>query len=173
MILLVTPSARASECAAALNEATGEKISVAESLAQATNILRAKSCLAVVLDQYLFETEPDEAAATIEHTGTAVMVPVNLALTGLERLVREVRASLKHRRREAAVARDAAIAGLHSELNGTVTALLLSIQLALQAPAMPAEAADRLRAVHDLVMKLRQQLETSDAIGEFEPVVRS
>jgi len=56
MILLVTPSERASECAAALHEATGEEVAVAESLARAATLLRAEGYLAVVLDQYLVET---------------------------------------------------------------------------------------------------------------------
>ena len=70
------------------------------------------------------------------HIGTAIMVPVNLALSGLQRLVGEVRASLKRRDREEAAARDAAITKLHCELNDTVTALQLSIQLALRATAI-------------------------------------
>ena len=61
MILLVTSSERASECAAALHEATGEEVVVAESLLRATTLLRAGCYLAVVLDQYLLETGPDEA----------------------------------------------------------------------------------------------------------------
>lgn len=173
MILLVTPSERASECATALSQATGEKITVAGSLARSTTILRAEPCVAVVLDQYLFETEPDDAAVAMEQAGTAVVVPVNLALSGLERLVREVRMSLKRRCREEAVARSAAVAKLHSELNGTVTALLLSSELALETPRLPPDAADRLRGVHDLVTKLQQQLQTSDTIREFEASVRS
>jgi len=55
MILLVTSSVRAAECAAALNQATGERVAVAESLPRATTLLRAECYLAVVLDQYLLE----------------------------------------------------------------------------------------------------------------------
>src|SRR5271168_290148 len=105
MILLVTPSERASECAAALHEATGEEVVIAESLARATTLLRAECYLAVVLDQYLLETEPDEAGTTIEHLGTAIPVQVNLAISGIERLVREVRAALQRRQREEVRAR--------------------------------------------------------------------
>jgi hypothetical protein len=161
MVLLVTPSARAAECAAALHEATGEKITVAESLAQATTLLRTECCLAVVLDQYLLETEPDEAAATIEHMGTAVAVPVNPALVGIERLVREVRLALKRRQREESAARKAALGRLQAELNNTVTALLLSVELALGAFGLPAAAAEKLEMVHALVLKLCGQLESA------------
>lgn len=172
MILLVTPSERASECAEALHQATGEKITVAESLPRATTLLRAESYLAVVLDQYLLDTEPDEAAAAAEHVGTAVAVPVNLALSGMERLVREVRQSLRHRQREEAVARNAAVGKLQSELNGTVTALLLSIELARESPGLPAPAAEKLESVHELLKKLRRQLESSAAISPARDDIR-
>lgn len=173
MILLVTPSERAPECAAALHEATGEGIVVAESLARAATLLRTECYLAVVLDQYLLEAEPHEAETTLEHLGTAIPVQLNLAISGMERLVREVRAAVQRRQREELRARQAAIGRLHSELNGTVTALLLSSELALETPGLPAAAAEKLQSVHELVKKLRRQLETTGATGEAEPVAGS
>src|ERR1700687_567922 len=126
MILLVTPSERAPECAAALHEATGEGIAVAESLAQAATLLRAEGYLAVVLDQYLLETEPHEAENTLEHTGTAILVQVNLAISGMERLVREVRAALQRRQREEVRARQAAIGRAPSGMNGPLMVVTLA-----------------------------------------------
>src|SRR5258708_14507477 len=125
MILLVTPSERASECAAALREAAGEGIVVAESLARAATLLRAESYLAVVLDQYLVETEPHEAENTLEHLGTSILVPVNLAISGMERLVREGRAALQRRQREELRPPQAAVGKLHTELNCTISGPLL------------------------------------------------
>lgn len=158
MILLVTPSERASDCARALHEATGEGVKVAETLALATSLLRAECCRAVVLDQYLFETEPAEIETTLEHLGAAIPLQVNLGISGMERLVREVRAALQRRQREELRARYAAIGRLHSELNDTVTALLLSSELALGASGLPPAASEKLRLVHELVEKLRRQL---------------
>src|SRR5713101_9956937 len=100
MILLVTSSERASECAAALREAAGEGIVVAQTLARAATLLRTECYLAVVLDQYLLETEPHEAETTLEHLGTAIPVQVNLGISGMERLVREVRAAVQRRQHE-------------------------------------------------------------------------
>jgi hypothetical protein len=162
MILLVTPSERASECAAALHQATGEEVVAAESLARAATLLRAEGYLAVVLDQYLVETEPHEAENTLEHLGTSILVPVNLAISGMERLVREVRAALQRRQREEIRARQAAIGRLRSELNGTITALLLSSELALETAGLPVAAVEKIEAVYELVKKLRKQLETTD-----------
>jgi hypothetical protein len=173
MILLVTPSGRASECAAALHEATGEEVMVAESLARATTLLRAECYLAVVLDQYLLETEPDEAGTTLRHLGTAILVQVNLAISGMERLVREVRAAVERRQREEVRARQAAVGRLYSELNGTVTALLLSTELALETSGLPGAAAEKLESVHELIKKLRGQLENAGPTGEAELSARA
>ena len=162
MILLVTTSERAPECAKALNEATGEGLVVAESLPRAAALLRAEDYRAVVVDQYLLESEPHETQTMLEHLGTAILVQVNLAISGMERLVREVRAAVQRRQREEARARQAALAKLHSELNGTITALLLSSELALGTPELRPAAAEKLQSIHELVKKLRQQLETSN-----------
>src|SRR5208337_5292842 len=135
------------------------------SLARASTLLRAGCYLAVVLDQYLLEAEPHQAESTIEQLGTAILVQVNLAISGKERLVREVRSAVQRRQREEVRARQAALAKLHSELNGTITALLLSSELALGTPDLRPAAAEKLQLVHELVKKLRQQLESADVTG--------
>jgi CheY-like chemotaxis protein len=172
MILLVTPSERSRECSAALQEATGEEVMVAESLARATTLLRAECYQVVVLDQYLLEIEPHEAGSTLEHMGTAIPVQVNLAISGMERLLREVRSAIQRRQFEEVRARRAVIGTIYSELNGTVTALLLSTELALEAPGLPVAASEKLESVHDLVKKLRKQLE-SGATAQVEEAKRT
>jgi hypothetical protein len=166
MILLVTASERARECSAALHHATGEEVMAAESLARATTLLRAECYLVVVLDQFLLETEPQEAASTLAHLGTAIPVQVNLAITGIERLVREVRSAVQRRQCEEVRARCAALGTISSELNGTVTALLLSTELAMETPGLPPAAFEKLESVHDLVKKLRMQLENAATAEE-------
>lgn len=160
MILLVTPIVRANECARALQENTREEVVVAESLPQAATLLRSNSYLAVVLDQHILETEPDEIDTAMQHLGTAIPIQVNLAISGLDRLVREVRAAIERRKREEVAARRAVTGELHSELNGTVTALLLDCELALEVPGLPATATEKLQSAHELVKKIRAQLET-------------
>lgn len=162
MILLVTPSERAGECAEALHQAISEEVVVAESLSRAATLLRAESYLAVVVDQHLFETEPDETETVMQHLGTAIPVQVNLGISGIERLVREVRAAVQRRKREEIAARKAAVNTLHSELNGTITALLLSCELALETPGLPPAATEKLQYARSLVKKIRAQLETSN-----------
>ncbi|MGB0117720.1 MAG: hypothetical protein WCF61_17170 [Terriglobales bacterium] len=166
MILLVTSIERAGECAEALHNATGDEVVIAESMARATALVRAEEYLAVVLDQYLVETEPDESLTTIEHLGTAIPVQVNLVISGMQRLVREVRAAVQRRRREEGKARRAALGKLQSELNGTVTALLLSTELALETPDLLPAASSKLQAIHELAKKLRWQLGSAETTGE-------
>lgn len=160
MILLVTPIVRANECARALQENTREEVVVAESLRQAATLLRSNSYLAVILDQHILETEPDEIDTAMQHLGTAIPIQVNLAISGLDRLVREVRAAIERRKREEVAARRAVTGELHSELNGTLTALLLDCELALGVPGVPPAAAEKLQSAHALVKKIRAQLET-------------
>jgi hypothetical protein len=171
MILLVTASGKASECAAAVRAATGEEIVVAESLGQATALLRDGSYLAVVIDQYLLEDSPQEAEILLSHLDAAMPVQINLAVSGMERLVREVRGAIQRRRSEEGQARHAALGNLQSELNGTLTALLLSVELALKTGGMSALATEKFVCIHELVKKLRKQLESADAMAESELLV--
>ena len=166
MILLVTSAERAGDCAAALHNATGEEVVVAESLARATALLRAQDYLAVVLDQYLVDTDPDESLTTIEYLGIAIPVQVNLAISGMGRLVRDVRAAMQRRQREEVKTRRAALGKLQSELNSTVTALLQSTELAMDIPGLPPAAAEKQQAIHELVKKLRWQLGSAAVSAE-------
>ncbi|PYX28645.1 MAG: hypothetical protein DMG80_16160, partial [Acidobacteria bacterium] len=82
---------------------------------------------------------------------------------------REVRAAVKRRKREELTARNAAVNTLRSELNGTVTALLLSCELALGAPDMPSSALVKLQSTHELVKNLRAQLESHLGDNSLQP----
>ncbi len=159
MILLVTASPRAPECAQALGQNTGEEVAIADTLHRATTLLRAEAYRAVVFDQHLLEAEPDEVDTLTQHLGTAIPVQMSFAVSGIERVVREVRAALNRRTHEQAVARQAATGLLRSELSGTVTALLLQCELALETPGMPSAVTERMQTALGLIQKLRAQLE--------------
>jgi hypothetical protein len=172
MILLVTSSSRSSECAAALNEATGQEITVAETLSRATTLLRTEDYAAVVLDQHLLESEAQSTDSMLDQIGASIPIEVNLGITGMGRLVREVRAALQRGERAEVRARLSVMARLNSQLNGTVTALLLSTELAMQTGDLPLAGAARLAAVHELVQKLRKQLEVGDTADEPKTMAR-
>src|SRR5215467_13422765 len=150
MILLITPSQRAPECATELKRNTGEDVVVAECLRRSVTLLRSEDYTIAVLDQYLLETEADQVDAAMQHLNTAVPLQVNFGISGTDRIVREVRAALSRRKREQRAARNAAASLLQSEIGSTVTALLLQCELALETPSLPSTAAEKLRSAHDL-----------------------
>ena len=102
MILLITSSANGPQCADSLHAATGQETQWAQTLQEAATRLREQTYTAAVIDQFLLETEPDESDQMLEHLGTAFPVYVNFAVTGMERLVREVRSALHRRQRRKA-----------------------------------------------------------------------
>jgi hypothetical protein len=158
MILLITPSARGPECAATLKESTGNETHWAENLQLALSHLREETYSAVVIDQFLLETEPAESDQVLEHIGTAFPVYLNFAVSGMERLVREVRSALHRRKREEAQARLAVEQQFRSEIGENLTAMLLSGELAMSVPNVPGAAAEKILAVDNLAREMRTRL---------------
>jgi hypothetical protein len=158
MILLITPSARGPECAATLNESTGNETHWAENLQQAMGRLREQTYSAVVMDQFILENEPAESDQVLEHLDTAFPVYINFAVSGMERLVREVRSALHRRKREETQARRSVEQQFRSEMGESLTSMLLSCELAMSVPGVPGPAAEKIRAVDSLAREMRQRL---------------
>ena len=161
MILLITPSARGPQCADFLKVATGQETHWAQDLQEASSRLREQTYSAAVIDQFLLETEPEESDQMIEHLGTAFPVYINFAVTGMDRLVREARSALHRRQREETSARRAVEQQMRSEMGETLTALLLSCELAMSVPDVPIPAAEKIRAIDNLARELRVRLEVN------------
>src|SRR5215831_15431802 len=123
MILLITPSASGAHCAESMHAATSQEVHWAHNLQEASTRLREQTYSAAVIDQFLLETEPEESDQMIEHLGTAFPVYVNFAVTGMDRLLREVRSALHRRKREESAARRAVVAQIRSEMCETLTAM--------------------------------------------------
>jgi hypothetical protein len=157
MILLITPSARGQQCADTLKATTGLDTQWARTLQEAATRLREQTFSAAVLDQFLLETEPEESDRVLEHLGTAFPIYINFAVTNMERLVREVRAALHRRTREQTAARRAVAGEMRSEMYETLTAMLLSCELAMSVPEVPAPAAEKIRAIDNLARELRSR----------------
>lgn len=158
MILLITPSARGLECAATLKDSTGYETQWAENLQIAVAHLREQSYVAVVIDQFLVESEPSESDQLIEHLEIAFPVYINFAVSGMERLVREVRSALHRRKREEAQARRSVEQQFRSEMCESLTAMLLSCELAMSVPNVPLPAAEKILAVDNLAREMRLRL---------------
>jgi CheY-like chemotaxis protein len=161
MILLITPSERGQLCAAALREATSDETHWAENLQQAIARLREQSYSVVVLDQFLLENEPTEGDQVLEHLGTAYPVYVNFAVSGMERLQREVRSALNRRKREETQARRVVEEQVRSAICESLTAMLLSCELAMAVPGVPEPASEKIRTIDHLARDMRQRLGTS------------
>lgn len=159
MILLITPQSRGPEFADSLLAATSQETRWAQTLQEAGTLLREQTYSAAVIDQFLLETDPEESDQVLEHLGTAFPVYINFALTGMDRLLREVRSALYRRKREEAAAKRAVTAQMHSELTETLTAMLLSCELAMSVPNVPSLAAEKIRAIDNHVRELRLRLE--------------
>jgi hypothetical protein len=161
MILLITTSASGPQCADSLYAATGQETQWASTLQEGATRLRERAYSAAVIDLFLLETEPEESDQMIEHLGSAFPEYVNFALTGMERLVREVRSALHRRKREDCSARRAVAEQLHSEMSETLTAMLLSCELAMSVQDVPDPALEKIRTIDLLARKLRLRLEVN------------
>jgi len=158
MILLITPSSRGHECAARLKEETAEETHWAESVQQALQQLREQTYSVVVLDQFLLENEPAESEHLLDLLGTAFPVYVNFAVSGMHRLLREVRAALHRREREETQARRSVEQQIQAEMFESLTTMLLSCELALAVPGIPPPAAEKIRLIDNLARDLRVRL---------------
>jgi hypothetical protein len=158
MILLVTSSARGQECTVTLKDATGNETHWAENLQQGMARLRENNYSAVVIDQFLIENEPAESDQMLQHLGTAFPVYLSFAVSGMERLLREVRCALHRRKREETQARRSVEQQIRSEMFESLTAMLLSCDLAMTVPGVPDPAVEKIRLIDSLARDMRQRL---------------
>ena len=158
MILLITCVAKAQDCAQALHEATNEPVTVCVGLQEALLQLKEKEFSAVVFDLLLLDAQPDEGETVLKHLGSAVPVYLNFAITGTARVVRELRWALQRRKREMLAAKNDAELALRHELKDTLTALLLSCEMALQVPELPPQAETKMQTVETLAREVSAKL---------------
>ena len=121
----------------------GRATEIATSLRSALQAVRRRSYTAVVVDEIQADADPLLAEALYREMESAIPVTLNLAISGTPRVVREVRSALRRREAEHRRALESAARELRSELTDAVTGILLSSQLALQNPELPASSTDR------------------------------
>lgn len=121
--------------------------------------LREQNYAVAIIDQLLLETEPEESDQMIEHLATAFPVYINFGITGMNRLLGEVRSALHRRKREESAALRTVVQQLSSEMRESLTAVMLSCELAMSVPDVPCQAAEKIRAVDDLARAMRLRLE--------------
>lgn len=163
MILLITSSPRAQECAAVMQDATGESTGCAESMRAASKLLRSAEYSALVIDQYLVECDPTGTEVLLQHAGAAIPVYVNLAISGSERVARELKHAMRRNQKEREAAHRQAELAIRNELKDSVTALLLSCELALAVPQVPPAAQAKMRSACELAKSIRSRLELEES----------
>lgn len=166
MILLIWSSDRAQDCARAIERAFQRQVRVVSDLQQACEHLQSEEYSAVLVDQWITEAEPGQADFLFHHLGTAAPVFVNFGISGVERIVRELRAALNRRGRETMLARHNARIALRNELKDEVTALLLSCGIALSEPGLDETTLARLRMIDEVANKIKEKLTISEEEGE-------
>jgi hypothetical protein len=159
MILLVTASSRAKECAAALEMSARQKVDLAHSVRRALAKLQQTEYDALIVDESLVEIDDSAVNALLNYAGMAMPIYINLGLHRTERLVREVIAGLMRKHAERLGAKRSAITELQNQLRGDLTGILLASELALRESSIPPRVADRINSVHRLAEQIRTRLE--------------
>ena len=157
-ILIVTGIDEAKSCAEIVGASLGLKADAATGRRAALEALRRREYLAVIVDETLAECDPAAAEAIWDHAGLAIPLQINFAVCGAARLVREIRADLRRRKREQTLSWRAAVEAMETEMKSTVAGLLLNSQLALSGGGGPAAAAEKMRKVAELAGNLQRQL---------------
>src|SRR5207248_1033880 len=162
MILIIWNSAKAKECARSIEHAMQEPVQIASSLHDGVDCLRSVEYSAVVVDQWITEAEPEPTSVVFDHLGMAVPVFVNFGISGVERILRELRAALSRRGLETVLARHSARQALRDELKDDVTALLLSCGVALEESGLAENSRTRLSKIEELAKHIRSKLALSE-----------
>ena len=170
MIMLITGSLRAPECAAAVERKTHQSVVVASSLEGAMECLQQQEAEALVIDESFQQVKTGVDSLITSQAATAMPIYVNLSLHGAERVALEVSCGLQRLGRERLLARLGAARELSSELRSEVTAILLNAELALRAGPLPEGAAQKLRAIYEMAEKMRNNL---NDVPEAAPVNRA
>ncbi len=155
-ILLIAPESVAPPIAEALRHDLRAEVETTPSRRSALATLRRNEFALILIDESLATADSASADLLYQSAGGALIVELNLALSSAARVVRQARAALARRTQDLARAQAAAAATLHSELNTTLSGVLLESQLALR-EATP-EQAPRLRHLVQLASELRDRL---------------
>jgi len=137
-------------------------VQVASSLHEGCDRLRAGEYSAVVIDQWSTQAEPEPTNVLFDHLGTAVPLFVNFGISGVERILRELRAALSRRGLETILTRHSARLALRDELKDDVTALLLCCGIGVEEPGLSESAVTRLRKIEELANQIKSKLAISE-----------
>lgn len=163
MILLVTASVNGPDCARMLFSAAHVRAEVAPDVRTAITHLRETEYLAVVIDESMTEASVAQIDVLLKHLGTAVPVFVNMAISGKDRVARDVTTALRRVAQEKDLARRSVEWELRSELKADLTGILLSAQQALAVATLPSAAEAKMKTICELADRMRLRLSAAGA----------
>ena len=131
-ILLIAPEATSLPIAEILQRDIPSDVESAPSRRSALAALRRHDFDLVLIDEALTATDPTSADLIYQNAAAALIVDVNFAISNGPRILRLSRAALTRQSHDRVQSRTAAAATLHSELNATLSGILLEAQLALR-----------------------------------------
>jgi hypothetical protein len=169
MIILVSTSSRAKECAAAIEKRSQQETQIAASHAKAIELLQVHEYDIIVVDESFQQVETGAESLVASHAGNAIPVYVNLALHGTDRVALEVNRALQRLVSERVASMHVAEGLLRNELRGQVTAILLNSELAMREERLPTSAAAKIKEVYNLAEQMRDRLDGSVASSRSAP----
>jgi hypothetical protein len=161
MILFISPYQNALDCAELIERSTREPVKIVNSIRLALAALHVHEFTTVVADENLLECSPGSADTLVQRMGAAMPVFVDMACLRSERVAKMVDTAYRRRGIEGKIARQQAASELRSELKGEVTGLLLSSEMAIKTPDLPASAAERLVSILDIAKRIKERLDNS------------
>lgn len=154
--LLVASGEVATSVAENLCVVFSAEVTTAKSRVDGLSALRRDEFDLVLVDEALQAGDAQSTDLLYELAGSAAVLEVNFAISGTQRLLRQIRSALARRVHDQTQARVAVLAELRSELSAALTGLLLEAQLALR--SSPADQAPRLRLLVELAEDLRGKI---------------
>lgn len=158
MILLIWASEGAQDCARAIESTFHQPVKIVTNLEQGCNALQADAFAAVLVDQWITEVEPGQADFLIHHLGGAVPVFVNFGISGIERILRELRAAFHRRGRDTVLAQQHARTVLLDSLKDDLTALLLCCGAILDDSNLDRGVAVRVKTIEEVAKRMGNKL---------------
>src|SRR3954466_13763709 len=96
MILLVTRSHLAERCAIQIESVVDEGVQTASSLLRARTLFKTGRFRAIVFDECLLQAEPVLAESLLSCCRGAGTIFVNMAISGIDRIARQVKTATRH-----------------------------------------------------------------------------
>ena len=170
-VLIISEMHSAEECAQAIGAQLGCTVAVVRTRREALVTLASKDFAVIVVEEGLVQGDSAWADQVWDLAGFAIPLQINFAISGCDRLTREIKAASQRRVRERALARRLISAELEDELKTSVTGLLLESELALQEPSTPPSLRPKLQHIALLAGTLRERLRrsSSEACGTVRP----